>query len=107
VHISECYKCLCCFCLACSSDLKHAADEAPEIYVHNICLLKFGSYHNWMAFLSVDEYLVLQHQEATRRLPDFLAAYNDFGGLAVNVRVFGSSGFKIQPKGSILHNYIK
>jgi hypothetical protein len=80
--------------------------EVPELYVYNICLLKFGSYHEWMAFLAVDEFLVLQPKEAARTLPDFLRSYAKFGGLAVNKRVFGSSGFSARPQGGVLRNYV-
>lgn len=90
----------------CSSNLKETG-EVPELYVYNICLLKFGSYHEWMAFLSVDEYIVLQPKEATRSLPEFLRSYAGYGGLAVNKRVFGSSGFSHRPRGGVLRNYVK
>lgn len=33
--------------------------------------------------------------------------YDTYGGLAVNMRVFGSSGFQRIPKGGVLRNYIK
>ena len=75
--------------------------------MYDICLTKFGEYHKWMAFLDVDEYLVLQPRAGFKKLPDFLRGYEDYGGLVVNMNVFGSSGYKSRPQGSIMRNYLK
>ncbi|KAK9917837.1 hypothetical protein WJX75_008753 [Coccomyxa subellipsoidea] len=89
-----------------SSDLT-AKTRFPQLYVYDICLTRFGDFHQWMAFLDPDEYLVLQSRASAERLPEFLKAYDQHGGLAVNMRIFGSSGFQTRPKGGILRNYIK
>lgn len=77
------------------------------MYVYDICLTKFGEYHKWMAFLDVDEFLVLQPGAGKRKLPEFLKDYDSFGGVVANLKVFGSSGYKSRPQGSLLRNYIK
>jgi hypothetical protein len=93
-------------CAGCSSNLQETT-RYPQLYVYDICLTKFGEYHKWMAFLEVDEFLVLQPEAGARKLPEFLQDFNDYGGLVANMRVFGSSGFKSRPQGSILRNYLK
>ncbi len=126
----------------CSSDLT-LKTRFPQLYVYDICLTRFGDYHQWMAFLDPDEFLVLQPRAAAEGLPEFLQvngckccrtislsfpncnarkigaacvslkhkfwwqAYDQHGGLAVNLRIFGSSGYQTRPKGGILRNYIK
>ncbi len=90
----------------CSSNLQETT-RYPQLYVYDICLTKFGEYHKWMAFLDVDEFLVLQPQAGSKKLPEFLRGYEDFGGLVANMKVFGSSGFKQRPPGSVLRNYLK
>ena len=91
----------------CRSSNLQETTRYPQLYVYDICLTKFGEYHKWMALLDIDEYLVLQPQAGPKSLPDFLRGYEDFGGLVANMKVFGSSGFKLRPQGSILRNYLK
>jgi hypothetical protein len=55
----------------CSSDLT-AKTRFPQLYVYDICLTRFGDFHQWMAFLDPDEYLVLQSRASAERLPEFL-----------------------------------
>ena len=42
--------------------------------------------HQWMAFIDVDEFLVIRNSTVTS-LPQLLREYTDFGGLAVNWQV--------------------
>lgn len=72
-----------------------------------MCLSKFGPSYDWMALLDADEYLVLQPKSGASTLQGFLAAFAKAGGLVVNWRVFGSSGFTQRPQGSILGNYLR
>ncbi len=54
-----------------SSDLA-TKTRFPELYIYDICLTRFGSFHTWMAFLDADEYIVLQPKASVKSLPDFL-----------------------------------
>jgi hypothetical protein len=49
-----------------------------------------------MAMIDIDEFLVPHQHES---LPDLLALYEEFGGLAINWQVFGPSGHQTRPKG--------
>lgn len=71
---------------------------------HALCLEKFGSQCQWMAFIDADEFLV--PKTITGNLPDFLKDYEDYGGLGVNWLLFGSNGHIDKQTGQI-HNYNK
>ena len=83
------------------------ATREPQLYVFDVCLAKFGQFHEWMALLDVDEYLVLQPRMAARSLPEFLAVYADCGGLVVNWRVFGSPEPRVKLQGSMLQTHVR
>jgi hypothetical protein len=71
---------------------------------HAHCLEKYGSQCQWIAFIDADEFLV--PKTLTGSLPDFLTAYEPYGGLAVNWLVFGSNGH-IEKQNGQIHNYTK
>lgn len=54
-----------------SSDLA-TKTRFPQLYVYDICLTRFGDFHQWMAFLEPDEYLVPQPKASAATLPEFL-----------------------------------
>lgn len=43
----------------------------------------------WVAFIDADEFIVLKHHD---NINSFLSAYDNVGGIAVNWKLFGSSG---------------
>ncbi len=53
----------------------------------------------WLAFLDVDEFLFSMKDD---RLEDSLKKYEDFGGLAINWQVFGTSSVPKIPEGRLL-----
>ena len=58
-----------------------------------------------MAFIDVNEYFVL-HQSSPGRLPLFLQDYEEFGGVVVNWRLYGSSWHVSRPPaGTVFENY--
>ena len=73
-----------------SSNLAATTRDA-QLYIYDICLSKMGAFHEWMAFLDTDEFLVLQPSAPARTLPQFLAGFIAAGGLVVNWRVFGAA----------------
>ena len=62
-----------------------------------------GAFHEWMAFLDTDEFLVLQPSAPARTLPEFLAGFAASGGLVVNWRVFGAA----TARGGALQRHIR
>ncbi len=74
-----------------------------QIPAYDHCLHEFGSNFRWIGFLDLDEFLVLKDTQDARIL---LSEYEDFGGLAVNWVMFGSSGHVTSPKGLQIENYV-
>src|SRR4030042_800863 len=71
------------------------------ILFHNETVEKFKS--NWIMVLDVDEFVVLyQHRD----IHHLLSFYEDYGGLAMNWSVYGSSGHKDRPEGLVRDNYL-
>lgn len=58
----------------------------------------------WLIILTVNDFVVLRDHGAG--IADVLGAYPGFDALALPVRLFGSSGFRSRPKGSVLGNYV-
>ncbi|KAK9803282.1 hypothetical protein WJX72_006976 [[Myrmecia] bisecta] len=76
-----------------------------QSWVYDQCLQRYGGDHRWIAFMDADEFLVLK--PGYTQLPDLLREYEDYGGLAINWIMFGSSGHVTRPKGSTLTAYSK
>lgn len=83
----------------------HSINSENELgIIFNNCLREHGSKHRWMAFIDVDEFLVITKN---RTLPEVLRAYEEYGGLVVSWNLFGSSGHISRPKGGVAANYRK
>lgn len=79
----------------------------PQIYTYQQCLKKYRSKHRFIAFIDIDEFIVLNRGDGNQLLPDFLRRFeNDVGALGVNWRVMGSDKHKARPPGGALENYI-
>ncbi|KAK9834899.1 hypothetical protein WJX81_007252 [Elliptochloris bilobata] len=74
-----------------------------QLYVYSKCLADHALQHRWMAFMDADEFFVLK--DGTPDLPALLRDYEDFGGLAVNWQLFGSSGHLTRPLNSTVRAY--
>ncbi|KAG2483608.1 hypothetical protein HYH03_017550 [Edaphochlamys debaryana] len=62
--------------------------------------------HMWMAFIDTDEYLVLNTPPGVRpNITSFLQKYEKHAALAVNFRIFGSSGHIAKPTVGTLEAY--
>ncbi len=69
---------------------------AMQLAAYRDCLDRHGPETHWLGFVDLDEFLFpLEHED----LRELLLEYDDFGGLAVNWCVFGSSGHLRRPKG--------
>jgi Glycosyltransferase family 92 len=54
------------------------------------CIRQYRNKHQWLAFIDVDEFIVIDDQ--TKSLPEMLIDFEDYGGVALNWIMFGSSG---------------
>jgi hypothetical protein len=57
----------------------------------------------WVAFLDADEFPLCDQDDLKR----YVAAYEQYGGLALAWRVFGSNGHVERPKGLVIESYDK
>eukprot|EP00891_Asterochloris_glomerata_P008705 jgi/Astpho2/8705/Aster-05272 len=70
--------------------------QNAQMYVYDRCIQKHKLKHKWIAFIDVDEFFVL-HNLKHRQFQDLLPAYEQYGGLAANWVMMGSSGLKERP----------
>jgi Glycosyltransferase family 92 len=63
------------------------------------CINSHRHQHQWLAFLDVDEFVVIDDHQET--LPHMLQNYTQYGGLGLNWVMFGSSGHVKRPQGGI------
>ena len=65
--------------------------QAPQAPAYEDCLRRDGAAFDWMMFLDIDEFLNLKRHDT---VGDFLADYARYDGVALNWRIFGSSGLQ-------------
>lgn len=80
-----------------------AGTHGPQITVYERCLESGRVAHPWMAFIDVDEFVVLR--DATPDFPTLLREFEDAGALVLNWVVFGSSGLEKKPRTNTLASY--
>lgn len=81
----------------------------PQTDLYDRCLRLYKDRHRFMAFLDADEFIVLRNSRgnassspsspssSSSSLAMLLDEYSQFGGLALNWMVFGSSGLATRP----------
>ncbi|KAL3142312.1 hypothetical protein ABBQ38_002653 [Trebouxia sp. C0009 RCD-2024] len=84
----------------------HSVIARPQLYVYDQCIARYRSKHQFIAFIDVDEFLILR-DDTVANLPALLHEYEDEGGLVVNWVQFGSSGHVHRPHGGTLANFWK
>jgi hypothetical protein len=60
--------------------------------------------HSWMLYLDADEFLNINKFDNVKSLLD---NFSEADSIGVNWLMFGTSGFKVQPKGLITENFIR
>ena len=78
------------------------ASDHAQLAIYDRCLRSHGRAWRWLAFLDSDEFIVVSNQTT---LFAELNKYKRFGGLALSVRAFGSSGHVQRPPGGLRANY--
>lgn len=77
-----------------------------QLYYYEKCLLHYGTYHDWIAFIDVDEFIIVKNQ--SKSIPDILQSYESYGGIGLNWMMMGSSGYINRPlNGGVLGSYTK
>lgn len=76
---------------------------AKQMIAYGHCLKKYGAQCKWIAFIDADEFIVPKTFSGS--LPDFLMAYERFGGIGINWLVFGSNGHIEKPGRPQIESY--
>ena len=81
--------------------------SAMQISAYNDAIARFKDTNHWMAFIDIDEFIVLSPSCATS-LPSFLKMYEKFDMLGINWCVFDSNNHEMCPtSGFVLSNYTR
>eukprot|EP00892_Ulva_mutabilis_P000947 jgi/Ulvmu1/10853/UM007_0027.1 len=76
-----------------------------QLKVYYDCMKQYYTKHNWLAFIDIDEFLILR-SGGSDKLPDFLDAYKQYPGLSVHWVLVGPSGRRKRPaSGGVLRHY--
>ena len=84
--------------------IKDLFRTSSQWWAYNDCALRYGTRHKWLAFIDIDEFIVF-HNTTKKDINAFMFDYEDYGGLALNWVIFGTSGHKVRPRGGVLINY--
>ncbi|CAK7072281.1 MAG: hypothetical protein DELT_01932 [Desulfovibrio sp.] len=76
--------------------------EHIQLVAYNHCLRNYGHEFVWLAFLDLDEFLLIHHEDDARI---FCAGYEEYAGISINWRNFGSSGHLKRPEGLVIESY--
>lgn len=76
--------------------------KAQQMAAYDHCLREFGQQSRWIGFVDTDEFIL---PKTATDLRTFLQNYEDFGGLAINCPIFGSSGHINKPAEGQIASY--
>ncbi len=76
--------------------------DGMQMGVYKDCLDKYGAENHWIAFIDMDEFICPSNEDDLR---PFLADYEQYGALALNWKIFSSSGHLSRPSGLVIENY--
>lgn len=90
-------------------DVNLADDNFPGLqttgdYPFNHCINNYRTESKWVAFIDMDEFIVINHdvQNISYILNE---KFKHTDGICLNSRVFGASGHYFEPKGLVVDNY--
>jgi hypothetical protein len=76
----------------------------PQVPAYNDCLRWHRHDSRWIAFIDIDEFLF---SPAGQSLPEVLAGYEAWPGVAVAWTMFGTGGHRTRPPGLVIENYLR
>jgi hypothetical protein len=74
-----------------------------QVRCYNDCINRYANTFRWVGFIDTDEFIVPKN--GVKSVKDFLKDYENYGGLGINWRCFGSSGHT-KKQTSIIESYI-
>ena len=88
--------------------LREYPGRGQQLNVYNDALKRYKLQAKYIAFIDVDEFLYSCEPDKTvkQEVLELFARNPRAGSLAVNWRMFGSSGHETKPEGGVLENYL-
>lgn len=81
--------------------------RARQLDAYNDAIIRYAKKTKYMAFIDLDEFLVLEEKKTLKETIDSIMRKDlRAGGVAVNWRVYGSSGHIQKPSGLVIENYL-
>jgi len=83
---------------------QQSADEQfkrPE-YPYNDCINRYKNQSKWIAFIDLDEFIVL-YQDSN--IKSFIRSYELYSGVALHWMMFGPANHFLEPSGLVIENY--
>ena len=77
--------------------------DPGQVEAYEDCIRRHGSEARWIAFIDIDEFLFSPTGEP---VPSVLRDYEEFPGVGVNWRIFGTSGHERRPPGLVTESYL-
>lgn len=82
--------------------VEHSGNIKLELLDRAVNIASNGNY-SWMLYLDSDEFLYLRHPDVKK----YLELFKDADSIGINWLLFGTSGFKTQPKGLLTENFVR
>lgn len=79
--------------------------EVKQLDAYNLFLQSFSQMYDWCAFIDVDEFICLR--DSTKSFKEILEEFKAFPSLAINWRLFGSSGLKYDGRSDVVTRFTK
>ena len=77
-----------------------------QIPAYNYAIRYFKEECKYLAFIDADEFIVFRGDDLFGFVDNIIQSGKRIGGLAVNWRMFGSSGHETKPDGLVIENYL-
>jgi len=76
--------------------------KCGQLNAYSHCIFNYKYFSDWIAFIDCDEFLI---PKSSDNIKNILKDYEQYGGLCVNWKFFGSSGFKEKQSGLISETF--
>lgn len=81
-------------------DCKITNTPQLKVYVH--CLYNMHDYTDWIAYIDIDEFIILKKHRDIRR---FLEDYDEYAGVCMNWVIYTANNHISKPDGGVMQNY--
>lgn len=76
--------------------------KQSQVHAYDAALAAYGREFDWICFLDSDEFLVLPDEQ---RVNQFLAAHDDYAGIALPWAIYGAGGHDDYPPGLVIESF--